>query len=366
MKLELSKEKSLVNFGNSILKFYGCETFHNSYENLDNILKRHGNKKVCLVLLDGFGKVIVDKYKLDCPTISSSSKDTFYSSFPPTTVCATNCLLLAKYPCETGYMGWVQYFYMLDKLVDVFPSKDSLTGEDVKPNITQEILNYPNIIDMINKNKVYKAQQLMSFSYKLPDESHDLEKLFKIADETLENYDFNYIYSSEPDSSMHKYGTTDINVQHMVKRLDNLVNNLAKKHPDYLFLIIADHGMVDILPDFFSDNKDLQDSITNEIPILEGRFAGFFIKNEEKFIKTYNEYYKDKYILYSKDEILNDHIFGYSDNYAEVFLKGLADYYLISKSQYCFASRDHFLKGHHAGSTKEELEINLSVLNYEK
>ena len=140
MKLQLNKNKTLVNFGNSILKYYECHNFNNSFTKLDEILNKHQNKKVCLILLDGFGKNIIEKYKEECPFLYSHSTLTFESVFPPTTVAATNALLLAKYPCETNYLGWTQYFKDLDMLIDIFPSINTLTSEKINPPITSPVL----------------------------------------------------------------------------------------------------------------------------------------------------------------------------------------------------------------------------------
>ena len=62
MEIKLSKTNSLVNLSNSILKKFSCQTFHNSNDEIDRILNSKGNQ-VCLILLDGFGKFVMEKYK---------------------------------------------------------------------------------------------------------------------------------------------------------------------------------------------------------------------------------------------------------------------------------------------------------------
>lgn len=362
MKLELDRNETLVNFGNSILKFYECKTFNNSFSKLDQILNKHKNKKVCLILLDGFGKNIIEKYKENCPFLYDHSVLTFNSVFPPTTVAATNALLLAKYPCETNYLGWTQYFKKLNMLVDVFPSTNTLTNEKIDPPITSTLLASKNIIDLINDNKKYKARQFMGFNFKKGNE-YDLEALFNEANSHLEENDFIYVYSSEPDHTMHDFGINHINVKNIIKRIDKLLSEIVLKHPDYLFLVIADHGMVNTSPINIKDYPEFKDSLVYEIPIIESRFAGFFVKNEKKFNKSYEKYFKDKFIKLSKDEILKENIFGYAQNYSNEFLENLCDYYLISYTEYAFTKFDFYLLGNHAGGTKEEREINLSVFN---
>ena len=362
MKLQLNKNETLVNFGNSILKYYECHNFNNSFTKLDEILNKHQNKKVCLILLDGFGKNIIEKYKEECPFLYSHSTLTFESVFPPTTVAATNALLLAKYPCETNYLGWTQYFKDLDMLIDIFPSINTLTSEKIKPPITSSVLANKNIIDLINENKKYKASQFMGFNFKNGDE-YNLEALFEVASSHLKENDFVYIYSSEPDHTMHDFGINHENVKTKIKIIDNLLNKIILEHPEYLFLVIADHGMVNTSPININDYPEFKESIVHEIPIIEPRFAGFFVKNEEKFNQAYEKYFKDKFIKLSKNDVLKNNIFGHSKNYKKEFLENLCDYYLVSKKEYAFTKFNFYLLGNHAGGTKEELEINLSVFN---
>lgn len=366
MILELNKKETLVNFGNSILNYYGCQTFHKTYKNLDVLLKKHKNKKVCLILLDGLGKKIIEQYKDYCPFLYAHSKCIFESIYPPTTVAATNALLLAKYPSETGYVGWTQYFKKYNRFIDVFPSIDSLSGEIIKPHVCSSLLENKNIVQYINETNKFKARQYMGFDFK-NGEDYDLDALFEFCDKNIELNDFNYIYSSEPDHSMHDYGVINDRTKELIIKLDNLLKDLTTKHKDYLFLVIADHGMVDCTKINFLDYPDFVESISNQIPVIEARFAGFFVKNEEKFIECYNKYFKDKFILYSKEDVLKNNIFGYTDNdkYSEVFQTGLCDYYLISNTSYAFSKNDFFLKGNHAGGTTEEKLINLSVFNLE-
>src|SRR5574344_1617835 len=100
-KLELYDPKdNLVNISNSILAHYGAETYHPTYKPLDRVLKANKDKKVCIVLLDGFGTYIQEIYKKDVPWIYSHKKFKITSVFPPTTVAATTSLLDGKYPKE--------------------------------------------------------------------------------------------------------------------------------------------------------------------------------------------------------------------------------------------------------------------------
>ena len=89
MKNLYDKERNLVNVSNSILRHYKLETFHPSLTELDAILDESKNKKICLILLDGFGKYIQELHSSSCHFILSHNKRTITSVFPPTTTSAT-------------------------------------------------------------------------------------------------------------------------------------------------------------------------------------------------------------------------------------------------------------------------------------
>lgn len=105
MKKLYDENRNLVNVSNSLLRHYGLETFHPSLRELDAILDESKNKKICLILLDGFGKHIQELHSSSCRYILSHNKRTITSVFPPTTTSATTSLLTGKYPIETGWLG---------------------------------------------------------------------------------------------------------------------------------------------------------------------------------------------------------------------------------------------------------------------
>ena len=54
---------NLVSVSNSILRHYHIEGYHTSLAVLDQVLDQLNDKKICLVLLDGFGREIQEQYK---------------------------------------------------------------------------------------------------------------------------------------------------------------------------------------------------------------------------------------------------------------------------------------------------------------
>ena len=154
-KLNLSKSKTLVNLGNSILNYFGVTPFHETLKEADEILKKSHKEKVALVLFDGFGKVIAKHYKESIPFIYSHKAFEFNSVFPPTTVAATTALTTGLYPIENGHVGWTQFFKKHNAPINVFPSNDKFEHAKFYPSVQQNILKPVYLWELINKSQKY-------------------------------------------------------------------------------------------------------------------------------------------------------------------------------------------------------------------
>ena len=362
MKIVLDKKNTLVNLGNSVLKKYGVPTFHSSIEKIDELLSKT-NKRVCLILLDGFGKAIIEKNKHVCPFISSHIYHEFKSVFPPTTVAATNGLLHGKYPTETGFCGWTQYFKALDKYVNVFPSRVPITNELITPPVRETFFDNTTIIDLINDTQKYKAHAVMGIDFETED-GLDIDALFKEANNTMHLYDFTYLYSTEPDHTMHGFGTTGPAVEEVISKLDEEVEKLVKAHEDTLFMLVADHGMKDTTNLYIEDYPDFYDSLEDKLQFIEGRFAAFRVKNKDKFLKAYHDHFEDYFALYTKQELIDSEILGPKENINKLCEETLGDYFLLATDRYTLANTKGFvLIGNHAGTTPEETDICLAAFN---
>ena len=126
------EKNCLVNLSNSVRKHYGLACYHESLPFADEILSKNEGKKVCFLLLDGFGRVIQDLYASYVPTILSGVPHVITSVFPPTTVAATTALLCGKYPIETGWLGWTECFPFEEESVEMFSSRRSFSKESSK------------------------------------------------------------------------------------------------------------------------------------------------------------------------------------------------------------------------------------------
>lgn len=370
--MNYNKEPSLVNISNSILKHFGVDTFHDSIPEIDKALR--GHKKVVLVLFDGMGKNITRLHLKEDSFIRSHFVLTINSTFPPTTAAATTSLLTGKYPIETGWLGWNTYFPELDRNIILFRGIDFNTKEVIDKDIAYK--KYPNksIIDLINEKSTAKASAIQRYPIQRKGPK-SLRKGAKMIKNTLKESEnsFIYFYWDSPDYEMHENGIDHKKVHKQVKKIDKFLKKITKQNKDALFILLADHGHINIKILDICDHDDLYSCLSKKVT-LEKRCPSFFVKidKRQEFESLFNKYYGEYFELYSKEEVLKNHIFGIGEPKPGV-LDSFGDYLAIAKTEYSLTASKEFIrdtkrkpfiyKGHHAGGTKEEREIDVSIYN---
>ena len=360
---------NLVTFSNSLLKHFSGISFHQSEQAVDEILKNH--KKVVVMLFDGMGQNIIRKHLKENSFMRKNYLCTINSAFPPTTTAATTAFLTAKYPIETGWMSWAQYFEKYEKNIILFKNVDYNSEQALKPdNIAKTELPTKTILELIKENN----KDVHVFDVKRwpidedgPKSLKDFEKRINQSIKDKEQY-LGYFYFDSPDREMHQYGINSSRVHFYVKRIERMIKRLVKKNPDTLFLSFADHGHINVKYLDICEHQDLYELIDKPLS-FEKRTPTFFIKEgkNKEFEKLFNQYYGEHFILMSKEEALQDQVFGEGIvNFKAVQFIG--DYIATSVSEYClYASKEmkhmDFFKGHHAGNTREEMLIDISAYN---
>ena len=371
--MKVYNEHSLVNLSNSILKHFGAETFHDSIPEIDDALK--GHKKVVAVLFDGMGRNIVRKHLKEKSFIRSHYITTINSTFPPTTAAATTAFLNGKYPIETGWLAWNMYFKDYDRNIILFRSLDFNTKEllikEGEVGIAYKYFPITQIFQIIERdNQNVKAFPILRYPVQ-PDGPKTLlfsgvKKLTKALKENDEC--FIYYYWDSPDREMHENGIDHWKVKYQVKKAQRFLKKVAKKNPDTLFILLADHGHVNFKLFDICDHDDLYQLLDKKIS-MEKRCSSFFVKEDKKeqFKELFNKYYGEYFELLSKQEVLDIKLFG-EGKPAEGVLEAIGDFIAISKKEYGIYASKEFeyveeFKGHHAGGTEEERLIDISIFN---
>lgn len=364
---KVSKTSSLVNVSNSILKAFGIPTFHDSYSVLDEIIEANKGKPICLVLFDGLGKTIIEEHKEAASFIYKNRLETITSVFPPTTVAATTSLTTGLYPCETGWLGWRQYFKDKNQIVDMFSSLDSGDETPLKPS-THERFPITTIMDLINAKCGENTAGHLPGHLLGHFDKYDTGLFFaKLSDTLKEGHKFIYAYWPEPDATLHMNGNNSEQTNKVIREISSGLENIVKDNPDVLFMSLADHGHIDIDYHSITEHHDLAATLVSPVFFIESRACGVRIKNgcNKEFEELFEKYYGAYYEMYSKEEVISKQLFGYSLNTVKGFEDQIGDYLLVAKSSFtlsCIYNHDDMISTH-AGGTEREGLITLSVYN---
>ena len=366
--MKVYNNNSLVNLSNSILKHFGAESFHESIPEIDNLLK--GHKKVVAVLFDGMGQNIVRKHLKEDSFIRTHYVTTINSTFPPTTAAATTAFLTGKYPIETGWLGWTEYFKEYDRNIILFRNIDYNTGEEMPgENIADKYFPTHKVFELIEKTGT-RAFNISRYPIQKDGPKSLLIAGVNKLTKTLKENDscFIYFYWDSPDREMHDTGINSFTAHYQVKKAQRFMKKVAKKNPDTLFILLADHGHVNVKFLDICEHEDIYSLLAKRIT-LEKRTPSFFVKEGklEEFKELFNKYYGEHFELLTKEEAFAIKLFGEGEP-AKGVEEVIGDYVAISHDEYgLLASKElSFLgafKGHHAGGTKEERLIDISVFN---
>ena len=358
MSLFYDEKNCLVNISNSILRYYQIPTSHDSHSKLDGVLMKNQGKKICVILLDGLGKAIQERYQEFCPFLIQNKAFEITSVFPPTTAAATTSLLSGLFPCETGWLGWTEKFSMYSWPIVMFQNVYDDPSRFPIDVLSDELCPYESVLKKIEKIGK-KASRISSFEY--PDDSISL--FFKRAEKRLSCNDFLYIYHTSPDKELHQYGCESEKLIPVVRQLDSSLSSLVENHPDTLFLVLADHGHKDAKYFDIQEHEDFFSLLSLPCYSIEARAATFFVQEGKKdsFLFLAEKYYSDFFHIFSKEEVIEKEIFGKGKN-CDRFDEVLGDFLLVSKGEAAFSNPDgHKLVSTHAGSSLEERMINVSL-----
>ncbi len=356
---------SNLNITSSLAKFLNAPNDKPTIKILDDELNKN-YEKIVFICYDGLGNhpinVNLDKNSI----LRKNIKKTLTSTFPSTTTNATTSLLTNKYPLEHGWFGWSLYFSEYGRNVDIFPKRDSATGEPLKFD------KFP-----LDKGKYY---------FDLSNTDYEINTVFPpyvIVDYQERNHVFNdnqgffdniasilkkkgkqfiYAYLGEPDTTMHEFGVTSKESKELINYINDETEKLVKSSKNTLFIITADHGQVDIegYVDFVGDEKLM--NMLMIYPYLDARAPAFKVK--EGMHKEFEEYFKEKYsddfILYKSEDLIKDNYFGPMGKYAYL----LGDYIGVGTFTHKTAKmtpNSHEFKGHHTSLT-EEMEVPLIMV----
>lgn len=363
--IRVNFSNSLVNLSSSILNYYGVTPFHHTIQAMDEILSSHENKKVAVLLFDGLNKYIRRLHLKPTDALIKKRKFDITSVFPPTTVAATTAFLTGLYPYETGWLGWCQHFNDLNVTVDMFSNNISKTTVKYHEDISYKYCPFKTIIELINERTIYKAGSV--YPIKINNgEAKNLDSFFSNIDNKLKSNDFIYAYWTDPDSTIHQNGVNDISVKTIIKNINKKVTKLAKDNKDTIFIVIADHGLIDSVYDDITIHDDLYQLLEID-PFLDSRAVFVKIKDNQQalFKRLFEEYYGKDYRIYSKNDVIENKFFGEGKKH-KYFDNFLGDFLIVSLNEHTLLipkEGETPLIACHSGTMEEEAIIEVSVFN---
>ena len=210
----------------------------------------------------------------------------------------------------------------------------------------------------------FKFLPFINFEYKKLD--NQIEKIIEIS--KTPNKKFIYAYYEDPDHLLHDYGIESEIVRAEIKNINNKLEYLCSNLEDSVVIIIADHGHIDTKYYNLDDYQSVKCLLERDIS-LEHRVISFKIFEDklEEFKIEFNKYFKNDFILLSKQDVVDNKIFGIGKNNI-YFEESIGDYIAISISNKAiiYDSKSPIFKSHHAGLTDIEMLIPVIVKEKEK
>ena len=108
-------DRSILSISSSIMKYYNVESNYKSLPELDKILDKK-YKNIVFLILDCLGDNIIKKNLSNNSILKSNVITNVTSVFPTTTAAATTAIHSGLSPLESGWIGWMPYFYLPVKI----------------------------------------------------------------------------------------------------------------------------------------------------------------------------------------------------------------------------------------------------------
>jgi len=356
---------SIVNVACSIRKYFDIKYNHSTIEIIDKLLDDNQPKNVVVILFDGMGSKLLKEKLEENSFLLKHLNSEISSVVPATTTASTISMLTGLPPKEHGWLGWNLYIKEEDKIVTMFTNKLKDTNiEAAEYNVAQKYFPYDTITNLINNEGKYHSKILFPFG---EDPYYDLDDMFLKIKDNLNKKEKNYIYAYyvDPDGIMHDTGTDSKETLECFKMINKKVEEFSKDIKDTIIIVLADHGHINCDDIILSDYKDIFDTLEKDIWI-EGRMCSFKIKKgkEQEFERLFNLYFSDNFILKTKEEIINENLFGDGIEH-KYFEDSLGDYFALATGNKYFKydNKGDFFKSVHAGFTVDEMKIPLIIVD---
>ena len=311
-------------------------------------------KNRLVMILDGMGVAIVNKLLDKNGFFASNMVDVETAIIPASTLPATTAYRTGKMPCETGFVGWAQYFSEIDEVVEMFTSNNFYTGKKSKLPYHSNTIPCKTVVEEMNDNGRRAFEIMPGF---IPGGCDTFEEwLDKIVETCNQETDaYIYAYWTKPDGMLHETGSKDPAVKALLREMEQKIEQAFQKiHNKTDVLITADHGHTDTENWFLDDFPDVKECLAKPTS-LESRCISCFVKPEytKVFPDIFNKHFGKYFKLVTKDEFEKNYL------HATKPIRFVGDYVALATSNINLWENHNCpeLKSHHAGITDEETQI---------
>lgn len=364
--MHLDTETSIVNLTASIYRYFGLNADHNSISKVDDWLREAQPERIFCVLIDGMGSYVLSRHFGEHHFFLKNKIMDLSTVFPTATTAATTAFLTGKWPMESGWVGWSQYFKEDDDLIIPFYSKGMYSNKKYPFHYVYKKLPINPIYDVLDGAGVRASSYWPNWGVHHPCNSYEemLQALEKRTD-----LKFAYAYWDKLDTLMHQTGPSSEETKGMLNQIEKsseaFLENLDR---DTVVIFIADHGQIDVVSVPLYLDEKMKEMLERE-PALEPRTSAFYVKEEcrKDFEVYFEQVYGKDFNLYPSAELLKHGMFG-KGNVHPRFREFLGDYISVARENKRFAFEEKAMKtkGDHAGILKEESTIPLIMVRGSK
>lgn len=353
---------SNINISATLAEFLGAPNYNATLPIVKAELAK-GYKNVVFICFDGMGIHPLEQNLPADDYLRANIVDTLSSTFPSTTTCATTSLATNRLPLEHGWFGWSMYFEKIKRNVFIFLNVDAETGEPLDVTTVSPLAKFPYYFDNAKSdyaiNTIFPTFVEVAHPERNTPWNFDMGEFFEDIKTICQKNgkQFVYAYNNEPDHSMHEFGVTCAHTQEMLQDISRRLQQLVEQTPDTLFIVTADHGMIDVEGDVnMYEDVALYDMLET-LPYGEPRAIIFKVKPDrrDEFEGYFRLKYGEDFELHTSKELIDRGFFGDSGDKAPL----LGDFVAIgtyTHKQALFIPPDDFIfKGHHTSLTEEML-----------
>ena len=369
MNISIEYTDSILSVSNSVLKHFNADYGYATLPELEAILSKN-YKNVVLMIVDCMGTSIIKRNLPQDSFLNQHILKNISSVFPPTTAAATTTFHSGLPPICSGWIGWMCYFEQYNKIIELFRNTEFYSGKpSCEPAPAETLIKYDSIYSKIIK-KNPEVEYYKIFPPFDPNGVQSFEQMCdKITEVTKKNSNRKIIsaYWTEPDHSIHQYGTQASEIKKILKDIENQIIKMNEKIEDTVVIISADHGAVDVEEIYLNSYPDVCKTFIRP-PALEARFVTFFVKPNQRdcFKNMFQTYFGDDFVLFNKSDFLLSGILGPGPIHDAVPAM-IGDFVAIAvkNKSLRYSTEDRvfsLLKADHAGYTPDEMTVPLIVL----